>query len=110
MPFDEQLADRARNWLQQRSGVSERNMFGGLAFLVNGNMCCGVHQHELIVRLDPAHTARALAEPNTRIFDLSGRPMQGWILVQAGGLEDERVLAAWLGLAFDFARSLPAKH
>ena len=93
MPFDEPLARRVRDRLTGQSAVSEKRMFGGLAFLVNGNMCCGVHRHELILRLHPDHTARALAEPSTRIFDLSGRAMQGWILVDSGGLADERVLA-----------------
>jgi len=68
-----------------------------------------VHRLELILRLHPDHTARSLAEPSTRIFDLSGRAMQGWILVDSGGLADELVLAAWLGLALDYARILPRK-
>jgi TfoX/Sxy family transcriptional regulator of competence genes len=109
MPFDEALAARVRMRLMNERGVAEKRMFGGLAFLVNGNMCCGVHRSELIVRLHPAHAERALKEPGARVFDLSGRPMQGWVLVDSNALEDERVLAGWLGLAIVHARSLPPK-
>jgi hypothetical protein len=72
-------------------------------------MCCGVHRSELIVRLDPAETATALVEPHTRIFDLSGRPMKGWILVELAGLADEPALAKWLRLGTKYAGSLPKK-
>ena len=84
-------------------------MFGGLAFLLDGNMCCGVHGRELIVRLEPAQTAAALAKPHTRVFDLSGRPMKGWILVDRAGLADEPALAKWLRLGAKYAASLPRK-
>lgn len=84
-------------------------MFGGLAFLMNGNMCCGIQQQALIVRLHPAHAELALAQPHARVFDLSGRPMKGWVLVDAPGLEDDDTLARWLRVALDYAGSLPAK-
>jgi TfoX/Sxy family transcriptional regulator of competence genes len=74
MAFDERLAERVRKRVGTRPDVSEKKMFGGLAFLLNGNMCCGVHEGELIVRLDPDRAGEALAEPHTRVFDLSGRP------------------------------------
>lgn len=109
MAFDEQLAGRVRKRLAAQKGLTEKRMFGGLAFLLNGNMCCGVHQHELIVRLDSAQTNAALAEPHTRIFDLSGRPMKGWILVEPDGLVDEPALANWLRLGTRHAASLPKK-
>ena len=109
MAFDEGLAGRVRKRLARRAGVTEKKMFGGLAFLLNGNMCCGVHGRELIVRLDPEKTGAALAEPHTRIFDLSGRPMKGWILVAPAGLEDEPALAKWLRLGTNYAASWPAK-
>ena len=109
MAFDEGLAQRIRKHLARQKGLTEKKMFGGLAFLLNGNMCCGVHQRELIVRLDPARTDSALAEPHTRVFDLSGRPMEGWILVEPAGLADEAALKKWLGLGTKYAASLPRK-
>jgi TfoX/Sxy family transcriptional regulator of competence genes len=110
MAIDEKLADRVRKRLGKRAGLSEKRMFGGLAFLLNGNMCVGVHGRELIVRLEPEQTDRALAEPHTRIFDLSGRPMKGgWILVKPAGLADEKALAKWLRIGIDYAAALPKK-
>lgn len=109
MGFDEGLAERIRKHLAGQKGLTEKRMFGGLAFLLNGNMCCGVHQRQLIVRLDPAQTDIALAEPHTRIFDLSGRPMKGWILVEPAGLVDEPMLARWLRFGANYAASLPKK-
>ena len=84
-------------------------MFGGLAFLVNGNMCCGVHGREMIVRLDPEETDGALRERHTRLFDLSGRPMKGWILVDPKGLTSDDAVAKWVSTGLKFAASLPAK-
>ena len=110
MAFDQQLAERVRDQLSPQAGVSEKKMFGGLAFLLNGNMCCGVHEQELIVRLDPAATDQALARPHTRIFDLSGgRPMKGWIMVEAEGLHDDLSLRHWIDTALSFAATLPRK-
>ena len=110
MAFDEQLAERIRGQLGQRKGISEKKMFGGLAFLLNGNMCCGVHQSELIVRLDPAETDKALASPHARVFDLSGgRPMKGWILIQPSGLREDSDLAGWVNTGVAYAASLPTK-
>jgi hypothetical protein len=110
MAFDEQLAARIRRRLGKRSGLSEKKMFGGLAFLLNGNMCCGVHGEEMIVRLDPEDTDRALRERHTRVFDLSGgRPMKGWILVEAKGLATAPALAKWVATGLKHAGSLPAK-
>ena len=109
MAFDEKLAERIRTQLGKTSGVSEKKMFGGLAFLMNGNMCCGVHGKEMIVRLDPAHTEEALSKPHTRVFDLTGRPMKGWILVQTEGLVTEAMLARWIKLGLAYASSLPIK-
>jgi hypothetical protein len=109
MAFDDKLADRIRKQLGKRRGLTEKKMFGGLAFLLNGNMCCGVHGQEMIVRLDPEQTDEALRERHTRIFDLSGRPMKGWILVQSKGLTTEAALAKWIKIGLKYASSLPAK-
>ncbi len=109
MAFDEQLAERIRHQLGNRPDVTEKKMFGGLAFLVKGNMCCGVHGRELMVRLDPAQTAQALSKPHTRAFDLTGRPMKGWILVQPKGLATQATLSKWIQAGMKYASSLPAK-
>jgi len=85
-------------------------MFGGLAFLLNGNMSVGLHGAELIVRIDPEETDAALAKPHTRIFDITGRPMKGWILVKPAGTAGEAALAEWVGLGVGYAASLPAKR
>jgi TfoX/Sxy family transcriptional regulator of competence genes len=109
MAFDERLAERIRTHLGKRRGLAEKKMFGGIAFLVSGNMCCGVHRADLIVRLDPTETDRALSEPHTRIFDLTGRPMKGWILVESKGLATDAQLGKWVDRASAYAGSLPPK-
>jgi hypothetical protein len=109
MAFDEKLAARIRTALGKRAGLTEKRMFGGLAFLLRGNMCVGVHQSEMIVRLAPEDTDAALAEPHTRVFDLTGRPMKGWILVEPKGLASEPALEKWIERAAKFAASLPSK-
>jgi TfoX N-terminal domain len=106
--YDTDLAQRIREHLEGRRDIAEKKMFGGVAFLLNGNMCCGVHENEMIVRLDADRTELALAQPNTRIFDISGRQMKGWILVRAGAVDDE-VLSKWVAVAVDYASRLPAK-
>ena len=108
MAYDTQLAQRIRQQFAGRRDIAEKKMFGGLAFLLGGNMCCGVHESEMIVRLDAERTELALTQPGTRIFDLAGRPMKGWILVRAAVL-DEDVLPKWVGVAVDYASRLPAK-
>jgi hypothetical protein len=109
MAFDEKLADRIRRRLGKRAGVTEKRMFGGIAFLLRGNMCCGVHGKDLIVRLDGAATEAALAAPHTRRFDLTGRPMKGWILVQPEGLATDDALGKWLTTSVKYAEALPPK-
>ena len=109
MAFDATLAARIRKRLARRAGLTEKEMFGGVAFLLNGNMCCGVRGEEMIVRLDPAATDGALREPHVRVFDLSGRPMRGWILVGRAGLKSAAALGKWVRVALDYAGSLPAK-
>src|SRR5918992_4732624 len=107
MAFDVALADRIRERLGKRRGVVEKKMFGGMAFLLNGNMCCGVHGDDMIVRLDPAEADEALAKRHTRVFDLTGRPMKGWILVESQGLASAAALDEWIGVATEYAGSLP---
>jgi TfoX-like protein len=109
MAFDEKLADRVRAQLGKRRGLVEKKMFGGVGFMLNGNMCVGVHGDELIVRIDPAETDKTLRRKHTRIFDITGRPMKGWILVRSAGVGTQPALAEWVQVAVDYASSLPAK-
>ena len=109
MAFDEALAARVRRGLDERAGIVEKRMFGGIAFLLHGNMCVGVHNDELIVRLEPAAAERALSEPNVRRFDLTGRPMKGWLMVSANGLASDGALQRWLDAGVTFAGLLPRK-
>ena len=110
MPFDEKLAARIRKQLGKKKGLVEKRMFGGVAFMLNGNMCVGIHKDELIVRLVPEDTEQALTQKHTRIFDLSGgRTMKGWILVQPKGLATDAALGKWVTVGVKFAASLPAK-
>ena len=109
MAYDESLAERVRDLLAYNGDVSERKMFGGIAWMLNGNMACGVHGEELIVRLGPEDGARALAEPHTRAFDFTGKPIKGFVLVDAEATGDEAGLAAWVESGIGFAASLPSK-
>lgn len=84
-------------------------MFGGLIFMLRGNMCCGVHRDSLIVRLGPEAAGRALGEPHTRVFDLTGRPMKAWVVVEPKGFVKEADLGKWLDRATQWAGSLPPK-
>jgi TfoX/Sxy family transcriptional regulator of competence genes len=108
MAYDEALAARVRALLASRSDVGERKMFGGLTFLVAGNMCCGVQGDELIVRLDPEREDEALGRPHARPMDFTGRPMRGFVTVRPEGLDDER-LKQWVEDAVARAASLPPK-
>src|SRR5437867_12922619 len=108
MAFDEKLADRVRRQVGKRDALSEKKMFGGLAFLLHGNMSCGIHGDQLIVRIDPEPTESALAEPGTRIFDITGRPTTRWLLVGAPGLQDQTALAKCVRRGLDYEASLPS--
>jgi hypothetical protein len=107
--YDEGLAERVRDLLVVREGFSERKMFGGIGFMLGGNMACGVSGDELMVRLDPEEGSKALAEEHVRVFDMTGRPMKGWILVGPEGTVSDEDLAGWVDAGADFAASLPAK-
>jgi len=109
MAFDESLANRVRPLFAGTAGVVEKKMFGGLAFLLHGNMSVGVHGAELIVRIDPAQTEQALRQPGVRIFDITGRPMKGWLLVSAIALSQDADLATWVRRGLACAATLPKK-
>ena len=97
MAFDERLAQRVRTALEGADGVVEKRMFGGVGFLLNGNMACGAIGDGLIVRVGPAAYQQALEAPFTRVFDFTGRPMKGWVVVTHQGYKDDGDLVAWVG-------------
>jgi len=109
MAFDETLANRVRPLLSGVGSATEKRMFGGLAFLVQGNMSVGVHGAELIVRIEPSETQEALKMPGVRIFDFSGRPMKGWLLIAPQAIAEKKALAAWVKRGVAYAQSLPPK-
>jgi TfoX/Sxy family transcriptional regulator of competence genes len=109
MAYDEALASRIRDMLGARAGVTERKMFGGIAFMVGGNMAVGVIGDDLMVRLDPADAEKALTEPNVRPMDFTGKPMKGMIYVDSAGTEADVDLTGWVEAGADFAASLPPK-
>jgi hypothetical protein len=108
--YDETLADRVRDALAQRDGLTERKMFGGIAFMLAGNMAVGVVGDDLMVRLDPADAESALTEEHVRPMDFTGRPMKGMVFVGSGGTASEEDLASWVDSGADFAASLPPKQ
>ena len=109
MANEEVLRERIRPILSRWRGVTERNMFGGVCFTNNGNMCVGTWKGSLIVRLDKSKHDETLAEPYTKPADMNGRVMKGWALVEPAGVESEDDLTAWVDRAAEFAGSLPAK-
>ena len=108
MAFSETLAARVRMLLASRA-ATEKTMFGGLGFLLNGNMACGVHGEELIVCVAPERTEDALAKPHTRAFEPTGRPARGCILVTPPGLRNDKTLSGWVRTGADFASTLPRR-
>jgi hypothetical protein len=109
MPYDEILARRIREALLGTPEIVEKKMFGGIGYLLNGNMACGVNGDALIVRVGPEAYESALAEPHTRVFDMTGRPMTGWVVVEADGIASDKALQGWVDRGLAFARILPAK-
>ena len=109
MAYDEILGLRIREILANVSGLEEKKMFGGVGVLVNGNMACGVHKDNLIVRVGPENYQSALDKEHTRVFDMTGRPMTGWIIVTPPGFETDKALSDWLQQGLEFALSLPPK-
>ena len=108
MPYSQRLAERVRHALAA-ADMTEKKMFGGLGFLTRGNMCVCVWNDLLIARLGIARAEEALTRPHVRAFDVTGRPMKGWVMVEAEGLETDEQLELWLDLALAFTNDLPAK-
>ncbi len=109
MAYDEGLAQRIRDVLGEQPGLVEKKMFGGVGFMIHGNMACGVHKDSLIVRVGPEGYEEALARPDTKPFDITGRPMKSWVMVTSDGYESDEALEDWVQQGLDFALSLPAK-
>jgi TfoX/Sxy family transcriptional regulator of competence genes len=110
MAYDEELAHRIRELLAGEAGMTEKAMFGGLGFLLNGSMAVAASSGgELMVRVGPDATAGALARPHARLFQMGGRVMRGWIMVAPPGWRTKRQLAAWVRAGAQFASSLPPK-
>jgi TfoX/Sxy family transcriptional regulator of competence genes len=110
MAFDEGLADRIRLVIPQNRSVSERKMFGGLAFLLNGHMFCGVVKSHLMLRLGEEATAAALARPYTRPMDFTGKALKSMIYVDPRGLDSDESLQSWIESALTYVASLPPKQ
>jgi hypothetical protein len=108
--YDEDLAQRLRELLASRLDVTERKMFGGIGFMVSGNMCVGVQGEDLIARVGEERFDAGLAEPHARVFDFSGRPSKGFLYVAPGGTADEGDLRAWVDRALAFVNTLPPKE
>jgi TfoX/Sxy family transcriptional regulator of competence genes len=109
MAFDESLAARIRRQLARRKNVEEKKMFGGVGFLLNGNLLVGVWKESLIVRLGPEQGEEALKEPHVKEFDITGRPMKGWVLVEQEGVDGDNQVKGWIERATRFVKMLPAK-
>lgn len=110
MPYNQELAPRVREILEEHGDVDERKMFGGIAFMVKGYMCCGVLNDDLVLRLGPDRAEAALKEAHVRPMDFTGRPMKGYVFVAPAGFDTESVLRRRIQSAIDFVASLPPKQ
>jgi TfoX/Sxy family transcriptional regulator of competence genes len=109
MAYDEGLAERIRGVLDDREGVVEQKMFGGVAFMMRGHMCVGIVKDELMVRVGPEAYDALVRQPHARTMDFTGRPMKGLLFVAAEGLERDSDLERWVERGLGYAASLPAK-
>jgi TfoX/Sxy family transcriptional regulator of competence genes len=107
MAYDEKLADRIRAVLSDRMDLEERKMFGGLAFLIRGKMCCGIVGSDLMVRVGPEDCPRALAEKHVRPMDFTGHPSKTMVYVEADGVRTAKSLRHWIERGLRFAETLP---
>ena len=110
MPYDETLAANVRQLLGRRKELVEKKMFGGLGFLLNGNICCGAWREFLILRLGDDGARQVLGEEHARPFDITGRPMRGWAMVEPDGWQEGERLRRWVAWAVEFAAALPKKR
>lgn len=109
MAYDEGLAERIRETLDEQPNLVEKKMFGGVGFMLQGNMACGVHKDMLIVRVGPERYEGTMSYPHTLPFDMTGRAMKGWVMVEPGGFESDADLKDWVKQGVDFSLTLPPK-
>jgi len=110
MAYNPELAERVRASLKRRKGATEQSMFGGVCFLINGNMCCGIREDDLVLRLGKPGVLDALTEPHTRPMDLTGKVMTTMVYVSQQGCKEPGQLRDWLDKAVRFSRTLPPKQ
>jgi hypothetical protein len=109
MAYDKGLAQRVREILEEEPGFDEKKMFGGLCFLLFGNMVCGIIKEDLIVRVGADKYAQMLKMPHTRKFDITGKPLTGWVMVLSDAMDSDEELNNWIQRAVSFVRTLPPK-
>ena len=109
MAYDEKLAERLGNLVKNRKGFSQKKMFGGIAFMLNGNMCFGIHNDSLVIRTDEESAKGSLKRKYVKPFDIIGRHMKGWIMVSKEGIKTKNSLDKWTSLAAEFVKTLPKK-
>jgi TfoX/Sxy family transcriptional regulator of competence genes len=110
MAYEKQIETRIDTQLQTWTNIEKKKMFGGVCYLINGNMCFGIWQEYLIVRTTPATASVCLQQEHVRPFDVTGRPMKGWIMVAEQGWQTDTVFLKWLEMGRDFALTLPEKQ
>lgn len=108
MAYDMKLAERIRSEFGEIPFV-EKKMFGGVGFLVHGNMACGVYKEDMIVRVEPQKHATLLKKPRAKVFDITGKPMKGWLMVEPAGCKTARQLSSWVKESVEFSLTLPPK-
>src|SRR5262245_22178430 len=109
MAYDETLAVKVRRLLGRRKHLDEKKMFGGVGFLLHGNICCGVWKEFLILRLGSDAARQVLGEKHARPFDITGRPMRGWAMIEPAGWKNDARLRRWIAWAVEFTEALPPK-
>lgn len=110
MTYDKVLAERIGRLLRRRSGFAEKKMFGGVGFLHHGNMCVGVWKCSLVVRLGKEQHDETMAHPHAGPFDITGRAMKGWALIEPAGIATDEALEDWVGRAAEYVATLPSKE
>ena len=109
MAYNEQAAQRVRETIGNQPGLVEKKMFGGVGFILHGNMACGISKDDLIIRVGPNNYSDAVMRPHAHPFDITGRPMKGWIMVSLTGYANDEDLADWVQTGVEFALTLPPK-
>jgi TfoX/Sxy family transcriptional regulator of competence genes len=109
MAYSESLALRIRQAIAPQRGITEKKMFGGVGFLLHGNMLVGIWKNSLIVRLGPDEAEQALQQPHVVEFDITGRPMRGWVMVEPDGIDSDEQLSGWIDRSISFVSKLPKK-